>query len=140
MKGETPCEQLEMEIEEVYTDWHSLIGSTSMERPIDGDGPPRADRAEARCGCTYVLPSPPLPRPHLRPPSSSSSAASFCFISTAPRYRVRTQARACAMDIEAGTCAHARNAGILSRRLSAPSSCECGLRMQRNACAHAPGI
>jgi hypothetical protein len=28
--GKAPCEQ--MEIEEVYTDWHSLIGSMSMER------------------------------------------------------------------------------------------------------------
>jgi hypothetical protein len=32
MKRKVPRVQLEMEIEEVYTDWHSLIGSMSMER------------------------------------------------------------------------------------------------------------
>ncbi|KAJ7874145.1 hypothetical protein B0H13DRAFT_1894695 [Mycena leptocephala] len=65
------------------------------------------------------------------PPSSC-----FSFIFKAPRYCMGTQERRARwtssvrnVDVEVG--AYVRHP---PRRLSAPSSCECGLRMQRNAC------
>jgi hypothetical protein len=39
----------------------------------------------------------------------------FGFSFTAPRYCMRTRAQACVMDVEAGTCARARNIDVGAR-------------------------
>ncbi|KAJ7806683.1 hypothetical protein B0H13DRAFT_2686689 [Mycena leptocephala] len=121
MKGKVLRVQLEMEIEEVYTDWHSLIGADSRS-PV---------RARVH---------PPLPSLALAfgPVLVVVEHGYFGFSLESPRYCMHPHSRASSQ----GTCARARSVDVEAgaaflAAYALPFLVERGLRMQRNACVHA---